>query len=261
MNLKFSSSKLPQIIDSYTDSVPNDTIRIAFKEFVDQPFSYRKQFLQSEFIKAFDGYSFIGQEDSLNQYSTDMLHSFVFSEFTDAEKFPKEFQLFIKEDFPRLKQQVQAFELECLDHLGNSELKTVYEENFGHMVSCNFYPKPSDCKVVGFNETRLSNHVDVSLFSVFPCGLKEGLSYLNNQTETITLGTKRTMFGFAGYGLEMLSQGSVTALKHQVDLPKQLDEERFSMAFFSIPKPDASFAFLGKHYNAKDYYSDYLNLF
>ena len=46
----------------------NKLIDSAFKEFMSQDISYRKQFTQKNYNYAFDGYSFLGQVDSTNQY-------------------------------------------------------------------------------------------------------------------------------------------------------------------------------------------------
>ena len=69
----------------------DDVIKDAFKAFLEQPKDYKNTYRQSHFNCAFDGYSFLGQTDSLNQYSTDLLYSFVLSRFSSVDKFPKEF--------------------------------------------------------------------------------------------------------------------------------------------------------------------------
>ncbi|MFB1022362.1 MAG: hypothetical protein QMC40_06340 [Vicingaceae bacterium] len=40
-----------------------------------------------------------------------------------------------------------------------------------------------------------------------------------------------------------MSNGKLTALKHQVELPGDLESERYSFAMFSFPKPDSTLTF------------------
>ena len=70
-------------------------IKESFRDFLNQPNDYKNKFLQSQYKTAFDGYSFLGQTDSLNQYDTDLLFSFVLSEFQPTANFPKEFKEFL----------------------------------------------------------------------------------------------------------------------------------------------------------------------
>lgn len=69
----------------------DEVIKEAFQSFLEQSEDYKNTYRQSHFNCAFDGYSFLGQTDSLNQYSTDLLYSFVLSRFSNVEQFPKEF--------------------------------------------------------------------------------------------------------------------------------------------------------------------------
>jgi hypothetical protein len=66
-------------------------IDTAYKEFISKDFTYKKTYLQKKYNYGFDGYSYLGQKDSSNQYAEDLLHSFVISEFSDPKTFPKEF--------------------------------------------------------------------------------------------------------------------------------------------------------------------------
>jgi hypothetical protein len=43
-----------------------------------------------------------------------------------------------------------------------------------------------------------------------------------------------------------MSNGKLTALKHQVELPGDLESERYSFAMFSFPKPDSTLTFNGE---------------
>lgn len=42
-----------------------------------------------------------------------------------------------------------------------------------------------------------------------------------------------------------MSNGKLTALKHQVEFPDDLESERYSFALFSLPKPDSTLTFNG----------------
>lgn len=45
---------------------------------------------------------------------------------------------------------------------------------------------------------------------------------------------------------EVMSNGKLAALKHQVELPGDLESERNSFAIFSLPKPDSTLTFNGE---------------
>lgn len=236
------------------------SIKNSFANFLKKPSSYKNKFLQSEFNIAFDGYSFLGQEDSLNQYATDMLHSFVISDLQEISKFPIEFQGFLKSKWPQLLTKVKQLERSVI-----KEKNLPFEEmhsngTLGYMMSCNYYPVAKTQKTTAKNNTRLSAHTDVSLFTTFPFGIPEGLSYLNNE-ERIDLGKRNNTISFPGYFSEFISNGEIKALNHQVEIPINLDEERFSFAIFSIPKPEATFQIGNQKVNGKQYYENYLNLF
>ena len=128
------------------------------------------------------------------------------------------------------------------------------------MISCNYYPK-----VEAFQnnkiEQRLSSHKDVSLFSIFPYGLAEGLASKDESGKVLEIGNQQDCFGFNGYGLEYFTKDEFKAFNHFVELPKNQKKERFSVAYFSIPKPNAIFTLNGKTYHAETFYQDYLNLF
>lgn len=237
-------------------------IRTALFNFVKKSSQYKKQFLQSRYNTAFDGYSHIGQKDSLNQYENDMLHSFVISDFQDTEDFPEEFHSFLKEDWGKLTTIVKNAELTKIKELNIPELLQLYKDNaIGYMMSCNYYPKPTSCKSVAKNNTRLSAHKDVSLFTTFPYSVDNGLSILAANDTYIEIDKKGKTFLFSGYFLEFMTHEKILALNHQVDLPKDLASERFSFAVFSIPKPNTTFLFNGKKVNSDDYYKKYLSLF
>lgn len=163
-------------------------IRNSFSEFLKRPSHYKNLFLQSRYNTAFDGYSFVGQKDSLNQSEDDMLHSFVLSEFHNTQDFPQEFHGFLSEEWPELKKRVRDMELKLIQE-HNLPFAHLYENNaMGYMLSCNYYPKPNTCKVMATNK-RLSAHTDVSLFTSFPYGVQEGFSYFD-RNKHIEIGEK-----------------------------------------------------------------------
>jgi isopenicillin N synthase-like dioxygenase len=245
------------IFDFNVEAFSSNNLVSAFKLFLNQPLDYRTQFLQTKYARAFDGYSFLGQENSFNQYSTDQLHSFVFSEFTKTEDFPKEFHSYLKTEFLEVKKAVTNLELEVLESFKDDDFLTIYKANFGHMISCNYYPKISDKTIT----ERLSMHKDVSLFSMFPYGLDKGLAYkcTNNRVEDLDF--KSTIFGFKGFGAEFFLGDNLKGLNHKVNYSETENSERFSIAFFSMPKPNTIFTFRGKTYNSETFYTNYLNLF
>ncbi len=225
-------------------------------DFLQKPIQYRKQFLQKSYQTAFDGYSFLGQKDSLNQYDFDSLHSFVISEFTEYSKFPEEFHQFFRSEWESLQSTVRRIELEVISNLNIPGLKEFYEKEIGHMISCNYYPQVSAPK----NELRLSEHKDVSLFTVFLFGNDEGFHYKDQNGQMINLGIIDQIVLFPGYLMELLTQGKVKAIEHQVDF-SQSNNERFSFAFFSIPKPNSNIHFQNIQMTGNDYYEKYLALF
>lgn len=237
-------------------------IQLAMASFVQREAEYRKQFLQSRYQTAFDGYSYIGQVDSLNQYDTDMLHSFVLSDFQDIAAFPLEFESFLQNEWQEVKKVVKDIELQIVAELDIPDLTQLYTDDvIGYMMSCNYYPQPQSCAVVAKNNTRLSAHKDVSLFSTFPYGLANGFSYFDSRQNNITLGQQDKMLLFPGYLLELVTNNSIPALNHQVDLPKDRGEERFSFAIFSIPKPGKVLDIGGRQLTSEEYYQAYLSLF
>jgi 2OG-Fe(II) oxygenase superfamily len=196
---------------------------------------YRQRYLQQNYGTAFDGYSFPGQKDSLNQGPEDHLHSFVFSDFYSLDRYPPEFHTFIHEHWSSLCHQVQAVEQRILTELGLESIASQFTSNFGHMMSANYYPglKHTD---TGKDAVRLSAHPDVSLLTVFPQGLGKDFQYQDvdgqwrdaPETDRLTL--------FAGDLLQWLTEGEIPALNHRV---KHSDSsgERFSFALFSLPMP------------------------
>ncbi|MGY0407231.1 MAG: 2OG-Fe(II) oxygenase family protein [Polaribacter sp.] len=236
------------------------TIRNSFSAFLKKPSNYKNNYLQSNYNNAFDGYSYMGQKDSLNQYDTDMLHSFVLSEFHNIEDFPQEFHSFLTDEWPQLKAKVREMELKIIQK-SSIPFKQLYKDDtIGYMMSCNYYPKPNACAIKAKNNLRLSVHPDVSLLTTFPYGISKGLSYFNNEKQ-FEIGEKEKTIAFFGYFADFFSNGKIEALKHQVELPKDLYSERYSFAIFSIPKPNSIVRIGNRTINANDYYTKYLSIF
>lgn len=245
------------VVDTAIPKCSDFTLKQAFKSFLSQPETYRKQFLQDRYNYAFDGYSYLGQKDSTNQYDTDLLHSFVLSEFSKVNSFPKEMHPFLDKQWVDLIVKVRSIERDIIKTLNLPGLEEFYNNTIGHMVSCNFYPK------INYNQQtqqlRLSKHKDVSLFTVFVFGSKAGFSFQDNNKNKKLKETDNIVV-FPGYLLEYLSQGKYNALEHQVDFT-EIDKERYSFAFFSIPKPFQNIVFNQQKFSSESYYKDYLSLF
>jgi hypothetical protein len=235
----------------------DETIKKAFKAFLEKPESYRNEFLQTHYNRAFDGYSYLGQKDSLNQYDIDLLHSFVLSEYSSKDEFPKEFYIFLNNDWNRLISRIKRIELDIIMELNIPELNKFYNAHIGHMVSCNYYPAIEKKHA---EDMRLSKHIDVSLFTVFVFGLTEGFAYQDSLNKKQLLKSVDNIVVFPGYLLEFLTQGKYKALEHQVDFT-QSNTERFSFAFFSIPKPLSNVQFGNLQFTSESYFESYVSLF
>jgi len=236
-------------------------LRVALREFVQLSQEEKEPYLQDRFDHGFDGYSYWGQSDSKNQYDTDMLHSFVISEFTPAEQFPAGFQTFFETDWAGIRKTVRQVERDIIAGLDVPGLAALYERSIGHMVSCNYYPETQGARQSARGNTRLSQHKDVSLLTTFVFGLDEGLSYVDEAGQVQKMGQKLKVLSFPGYLMEVLSGGRISALDHQVDLPADTRAERFSFAFFSVPQPGAQLIVPGVDMSAEEYHQRYLSLF
>lgn len=246
-------------------SAPKTTeiqLKTAYAKFLRQPFSYRKQFLQSHYKTAFDGYSYMGQPDSTNQYDYDLLHSFVLSDFQSPSAFPTEFSDFFYNDWRNLKSWIVKLETQLLRWMELGHLEKFYHDCIGHMISCNYYPKLSESDYRQRKTNRLSAHKDVSLFTTFPFGLDEGFSYYDYNNEVVKLHKTAKSVVFSGYFLEWFYGGDIPAINHLVEMPKKSqDSERYSFAIFSVPKPKTSFVIGDKYCTADEYFHEYLSLF
>ncbi len=236
-----------------------DSLIDSFRSFMSKPESYKEKYLQKQMNCAFDGYSFQGQSDSLNQYPEDKLHSFVLSDLEPADRFPNEFQSFLKKDWKSIKKEIRELELKAIESIALPGLKDVYENHIGHMISCNFYPAEKNASSLYNSSPRLTNHSDVSLFTVFAFGNPEGLIFEREDGEFESLGQVDNFVIFPGYLLEWLTDGELKGLNHRVETDTA--SERWSFASFSLVKPEAPFAWKGVQHQPQTYYDNYLSLF
>ncbi|AZQ60106.1 hypothetical protein EJ994_15340 [Maribacter sp. MJ134] len=249
----FITTNIPALKDS--------KLRAALQRFLVLPLSKRMKYSQKKLEVAFDGYSYMGQTDSLNQYDSDLLHSFVLSDISDQENFPQPFQQYLSQEFPEQLLLIRELEKEILKRLGFSKFNIFYENHVSHMVSCNFYPELTNSVHNIELSERLSYHTDVSLFSIFLFGLESGFSYEKSSGDKVVLDSIDEVVLFPGHLMELMSNGKIKALNHGVVLPENRMEQRFSFAFFSLPKPQANMQFGSFKGSGKDYYKQYLNQF
>lgn len=236
-----------------------DILKSAFTSFLAQPQAYKNDYLQKNVKSVFDGYSYLGQEDSLNQYSSDWLHSFVLSDLTTIDSFPREFHFFLKQQFTQIKAFKTTIDLALANHYGLQVVADLYKnDEVAFMISCNYYPPANDSKEL---QELLSAHVDVSLFTTFPFGISEGLVVNGIDGTEMSLGKQDMAFSFKGYGAELLSDNEVKATNHYVKVSPHATSERFSFAVFSIPKPSAILKLKSGLLTGDQYYKKYLSLF
>ena len=238
-----------------------DIIQQGFFNFLNQEMSYKKQFLQKVYNYGFDGYSYMGQEDSSNQYASDLLHSFVISDFQNYHNFPNEFHPFFTEYWSVLQNKVREIEVEVIHLLNIDGLADFYRQHIGHMVSCNFYPETETTHLVGKDHTRLSAHTDVSLFTIFPFGFDSDFQFQDRTGQWVHIPATSDIIVFPGYLLEVFTHGEFKALNHKVAMPMDRQKERFSFAYFSLPYPKQSFKINGRRYTSESYFELYLSLF
>lgn len=234
-------------------------IEKSFNSFLSTNFEYKEQFLQSNYSYGFDGYSYLGQKNSTNQYSTDLLHSFVISDFIDFNLFPKEFHSFFLKKWDTLQTEIRALEKFILSELNIDGLIDFYDNNIGHMISCNYYPKIENRTIK--QPERLSMHTDVSLLTVFPFGFDSDFYFEDSNGKWQNIEATNQVVVFPGYLLEKISKGKIKALNHKVILPEIRDSERFSFAYFSLPYPNKKFEINNKSTTSEEYFKDYLSLF
>ena len=206
------------------------------RAFVERPWAYRKRYLQSVYRTAFDGYSFAGQTDSLNQGPDDALHSFVLSDFSPRAAFPEEFQRYLRDEWPAVTRAAREIEQGLLVQLGVEGLLEPYAASYGHMMSANYYPPAGRAQPEG--GLRLTEHPDVSLLTLFPFGAEAGFEYQDAEGAWRALAPTDRMVAFAGELLEWVTAGRIQALNHRVaPTGGETFGERFSYSLFSLPHP------------------------
>lgn len=238
-------------------AINNADLWACFKSFLAQSEEYKQEYLQSYYSFAFDGYSFQGQEDSSNQSYDDLLDTFVFSDLSPIEKFPEAFHPYLSSNWKNTLTQIEAIESALIDKLKLG----INQKDLAHMVSCNYYPLTEKFSKPAKENSRLSAHPDVSLFTIFPFGVEEDFSYQNPNGKWVELADNNKWTAFPGYLLECLSNGEIKALNHKVVLPKNRTAERFSFAYFSIPRQNTSWTCFEKTLSAEGYFEKYLDLF
>ena len=222
----------PDIITTDLPALSAGDLPDQLRAFVARPWDYRRRYLQQAYHSAFDGYSFAGQKDSLNQGPEDALHSFVLSDFSPHEHFPAEFQRFLRDLWPQVTSVAGRVERELLANLGETKLPDVLDADYGHMMSANYYPPDSSSGAC----PRLTEHPDVSLLTLFPFGVAEGFEYQRADGDWQALAPTNRVVAFAGELLEWLTSGRIRALTHRV---ARTPGERFSFSLFSLPRPEA----------------------
>ncbi|MYF12986.1 MAG: hypothetical protein F4171_06550 [Gammaproteobacteria bacterium] len=226
----------PGIITTDVPALPASGLADRLRAFVQRPWAYRRRYLQSAYRTAFDGYSFAGQTDSLNQGPEDALHSFVFSDFSPRSAFPAEFQRFLRDEWPAMTQAAREIERDLLVQLGVEGLLEPYDAGYGHMMSANYYPPGLGAQPKG--GLRLTEHPDVSLLTLFPFGVAAGFEYQDADGAWRALAPSKRVVGFAGELLEWLTAGRIQALNHRVaPCSDEPIGERFSFSLFSLPRP------------------------
>jgi hypothetical protein len=241
-----------------------DSAILSLRHFMQRDVAYRCRFLQKSYGYGFDGYSHYGQADSTHQAADDMLHSFVFSDFYPVERYPQEFQGYINAHWPALTRTLRDIELAILDRLSIKGGVSQYRAHMGHMMSANYFPPPGDFLRPSQGNSRLSEHPDVSLFTVFPFGIDRDFEYQDEQDRWHKVPSVDTMLIFPGYLMEWMSGGAIKALNHRVSLNGESDRERFSFAVFSLPYPVTTlYREIGQEVqsiSAEAYFRDYLSL-
>ena len=236
------------------------SLKKCFTKFLEKDSSYKQRFLQKEFGYGFDGYSYPGQLDSINQAYDDRLHSFVFSDDFTMDKYPIEFRSFLTFDFIEIKNKL----LDSIKNILGTQSKEVLTEHFSFSVSANFYPASIAANSTFHRTQRLTEHLDGSLITFFPFGLDDQLQY-QQDSKWVDWPASKSAICFPGYLMELITEGAIRGLNHRVLLPEGNIDDRFSFAFFLVPKKESSISFVEneKKYSISpiEYYQKYLALF
>ena len=218
--------------------------------FLSRSEEYKAKFLQTRFNARFEGYSFMGQEDSANQYADDQLYTYVMSDYFDSKLHPDEFQLLFEEQ-EQLIPKIAAIERQLLSQL-LPELLDFFDRHIAHSLSANFYPSG------GTSSLRLTEHPDGSLLTVFPFGMDEEFSFEAPDGSWQRIQKTDEIVCFSGYLLECMT--GIKALNHKVE-KEGPQQDRFSFAYFSVPKPESTFQTTQGLLSAERYFEKYLALF
>ncbi len=238
----------------------------AFRTFIRRVRDYQLRFLQKRYGYAYDGFSYYGQSDSSHQAEDDLISTFVLSEFYPVERYPVEFQTFLKGSWKEVVQTVRALESELLTQLAITGLLDFYRQNAGHMVSNNYYPPQQKFDTAAAGNTRLSAHPDASLFTVFPFGIDQELELQvtceSGESVWRSVDATNSILLYPGYLMEMWTQGEIKAMNHRVRLSNNSAAERFTFSFFSLPFPLREFEMPGRGImTSEGYFSAYGALF
>ena len=238
----------------------------AFRTFIRRVRDYQLRFLQKRYGYAYDGFSYYGQTDSSHQAEDDLISTFVLSEFYPVDRYPVEFQSFLKGSWKKVVQTVRSLETELLAQLDIPGLLDFYHQNAGHMVSNNYYPSLQQCTTTAAGNTRLSAHPDASLFTVFPFGIDEELELHlageSGEPEWQSVDASDSILLYSGYLLEMWTHGAIKAMNHRVRLSNNSAAERFTFSFFSLPFPLREFEMPGRgKMTSEGYFEAYGALF
>jgi len=222
----------------------------SLRSFLNREEDYKAKFLQTKFNQGFEGYSFMGQEDSANQYADDQLFTCVISDYVDQSVHAAEFAALFQAQ-EKLIPQIASLEVELLSGL-SEDLLSFYHQNIAHSLSANFYPAG------GSSSLRLTAHPDGSLLTVFPFGMDKEFQFELPDGSWQTVEKTGEIAIFSGYLMECMTD--IKSLNHKVE-KQGAHEERFSFAYFSIPSPGCSFQTNQGQMTTESYFKRYLSLF
>ena len=232
----------------------------AFRTFIHRGRDYQLHFLQKRYGYAYDGYSYYGQTDSSHQAEDDLISTFVLSEFYPVDRYPKEFQSFLKGGWKEFLETVRSLEIDLLTQLDIPGLLDFYHQNAGHMVSNNYYPPQQQFTTTAAGNTRLSAHPDASLFTVFPFGIDNELELqvTGESGEQVwrSVDAADSILLYPGYLMELWTQGAIKAMNHRVRLSDNSAAERFTFSFLSLPFPLRKFQMPGRGVMTSEAYFD-----
>ena len=240
--------------------------RAALRAFMAREQGYRERFLQSAYGRGYDGYSYYGQEDSSHQAADDLISTFVMSEFYAHERYPLEFQAFLRKGWKDVLATVRTLEVALIAALGIPGLSTFCRASVGHMMSNNYYPPTQQFSAAAAGNTRLSAHPDVSLFTVFPFGIDAELELEADDGKGVRawrpVDASDSVLVYPGYLMEMWTQGGIRAMNHRVRLGADRTAERCSFSVFSLPFPGRTFEMPGRGaMSSEEYFEAYAALF